>query len=193
MPGPHRVSPAAVRDARTHRAAGQASAGQPSVECGPCPGTGRRSSTDCRRDSNPVRATARHRPRSRQPLASVAISADHLRDEISVTAAAARRRLEALRVSQTSSVLGADHPLSRAATVVHALVRQVAATSGAVALGVFGWPVVDRAGGLMPRPHVNRTSPTAGGGHKRSLAESRPPVPPVCLGAQIPTERGDLW
>jgi hypothetical protein len=65
------------------------------------------------------------------------MSADRLHDKISVTAAAARRRLDPLRASRTTSVLGADDPLSRAASVVHALVRQVAATSGVVALGVL--------------------------------------------------------
>jgi hypothetical protein len=64
------------------------------------------------------------------------MSADQTHNKVSVTVAA-RRGLKPFRDSRASLVLGGDHPLSRAATVVHALVRQVTATSGVVALGVL--------------------------------------------------------
>ena len=63
------------------------------------------------------------------------------------------RGLEVFRAPSAPSVLGAEHPLARTATLVHALGRQVAATSGAVAVGVlavtegrrWGWQVLGAA------------------------------------------------
>jgi hypothetical protein len=43
-----------------------------------------------------------------------------------------------LRASRAGLVLGRDHPLSRMATFVHVLAWQLAATSGAVAVGALG-------------------------------------------------------
>jgi hypothetical protein len=50
---------------------------------------------------------------------------------------AARCGLEPFRRSRTLSVLGDDHPLSRAVLFVQALVRQLVATSAAVLLGAI--------------------------------------------------------
>lgn len=71
----------------------------------------------------------------------------------SLRAVGVTRRPEVFRVPRAPSVLGADHPLARTATLVHALARQLAATSGAVALGVlavtqgrrWGWQLLGAA------------------------------------------------